>query len=123
MSKLYLWDWSTIRDNGAKFENLIASQLLKFSHYLQNAKGYKAQLYYLRDPEGKEVDFLFIVDGKPWFAVETKLDEDKVSQPLLYFGRKIKIPFLFQVVIKSGIDRYQQGVRVISADKFLSAFV
>lgn len=123
MSKLYLWDWSPIIDTGAKFENMIASHLLKFIHYLQNTQGYKAQLYYLRDPEGREVDFLIAVDNQPWFAVETKLDSFKVSQPLLYFNKKLQIPFLFQVVKESNIDQFREGVRIISADKFLSGLV
>lgn len=30
--KIYLWDWSEIEDEGAKYENMIASHLLKFCH-------------------------------------------------------------------------------------------
>lgn len=123
MSKLYLWDWSPITDTGARFENIIASHLFKFIHYLQNTQGYKTQLYYLRDPEGREVDFLIAVDNKPWFAVETKLDSVKASRPLLYFSKKLQIPFLFQVVKESNIDQFREGIRIISADKFLSGLV
>src|SRR5262245_15627027 len=32
-AKYYLWDWSEIRDEGARFENLVASHLLKFCHF------------------------------------------------------------------------------------------
>ena len=123
MSKLYLWDWSPLSDEGAKFENLIACHLLKFAHYLRNTQGYKTQIYYLRDPEGREVDFLFTVDNQPWFAAEAKLDTANVSPALLYFSKKIRIPYLFQVTREPNIDQFREGVRVISADKFLSAFV
>ncbi len=122
MSKLYLWDWSEIQSEGAKFENFIASHLLKFAHFLQNAQGYQTKIYYLRDPDGKEVDFLFIVDEKPWFAVEAKLEKSP-SGSLQYFSRKIQIPYLFQVIRPTGIDEFQEGIRVISADKFLTALV
>lgn len=30
--KLYLWDWSVIESPGARFENLVASHLLKYCH-------------------------------------------------------------------------------------------
>src|SRR3989338_5371896 len=32
--KLYLWDWSEVNNPGARFENLIASHLLKYCDYL-----------------------------------------------------------------------------------------
>lgn len=122
MAKLYLWDWSVLEEPGAKFENLIAFHLLKFVNFLQSTQGYKAELFYLRDTEGREVDFLVLVDKKVWFAVEAKLVESSISS-LLYFGRKLSIPFLYQVVAKPGIDYLKNGVRVVSADKFLTAFV
>ena len=121
MAKLYLWDWSVINSEGAKFENLIASHLFKYSDFLKNSQGYKAQLNYLRDKEGREVDFLFTVDDKPWFAVEVKLDEEKSY--LEYYQQRLKIPFVYQVIKKSGIDYLKNGIRIISADKFLTAFI
>ena len=121
MAKLYLWDWSVINNEGVRFENLIASHLLKYAHFLKNSQGYKAQLYYLRDSEGREVDFLFTIDDKPWFAVEVKLDEEKSY--LDYYQQRLGIPFVYQVVKKSGIDYLKKGIRIISADKFLTAFV
>lgn len=123
MSKLYLWDWSALSNEGAKFENLVAAHLLKFADFLQNTQGYKSQIYYLRDPEGREVDFLFTVDNRPWFAVEAKLEAGKVSPALLYFSKKIQIPFLFQVTQVPNIDEFRQGIRIISADKFFTALV
>lgn len=121
MAKLYLWDWSVINNEGVRFENLIASHLLKYVHFLKNSQGYKTQLYYLRDSEGREVDFLFTVDDKPWFAVEVKLEEEKSY--LDYYQQRLKIPFVYQVVRKTGLDYYQDNIRIISADKFLTAFV
>ncbi|VVA44397.1 AAA family ATPase [Candidatus Roizmanbacteria bacterium] len=121
MAKLYLWDWSVIDNEGVRFENLIASHLLKYSHFLKNSQGYKTQLNYLRDREGREVDFLFTVDDKPWFAVEVKLEEEKSF--LEYYQQRLKIPYVYQVVKKSGINYLKKGIRVISADKFLTALI
>ncbi|PIP63142.1 AAA family ATPase [Candidatus Roizmanbacteria bacterium CG22_combo_CG10-13_8_21_14_all_35_9] len=121
MSKLYLWDWSVIEKEGVKFENLIAAHLLKYAHFLKDSLGHKTKLYYLRDKEGREVDFLFTVDDRPWFAVEVKLEEEKSY--LGYYQKKLKIPFVYQAVKKTGIDCLKEDVRIISADKFLTAFV
>lgn len=118
--KLYFWDWSSIEDHGAKLENMVASHLLKFVHLLQDAFGYKAELQFLRDVEGREVDFLITVDKKPWLAVEVKSSYQSISSGLKYFGAKLKIPFQYQLVETNGMDAIKDGVRVMSVDKFLS---
>ncbi len=123
MSKLYLWDWSTVENEGSRVENLVASHLLKTAHFLQNSGGYKANLYYLRDLEGREVDFLMTINDKPWFAVEVKLEQTDLSPPLLYFGKRLSIPYLYQLTTKEGIDFYQEKVRVMSVDKFLTGLL
>jgi uncharacterized protein len=121
--KLFLWDWSEIEDESARFENLIASHLLKFVHFLKDYEGYRVDLKYLRSAEKKEVDFLITCDNKPWFAVEAKLNKTSVSPNLPYFHSKIDIPFLFQVVKKTDVDILVDNVRVVSADRFLSGLV
>lgn len=121
--KLYLWDWSEVEDESARFENLVASHLLKFVHFITDYEGHKAELYYLRDVNKREVDFLVAIGGKPWFAVEAKLNDTSISPPLLYFKEKLSIPFAFQVVKKNNVDSLQKGVRIISAGKFLSGLV
>ncbi|MCF8260014.1 MAG: ATP-binding protein [Melioribacteraceae bacterium] len=122
-SKLYLTDWSELNEESIRFENLIACHLLKFVEYLVNAKGYKAELNYLRNVDKKEVDFLISVDKKPWFAVDAKLTETSISSQIKYFQKRLKIPFIYQVIKKQGVDVLKESVRVISADKFLTNFV
>lgn len=121
--KLYLWDWSEIKDEDRKFENMVASSLLKFSHFLYDVQGYKAQLNYIRDKEQREVDFLISIDNKLWFCVEVKKTFREIPSPLKYFAHKLKIPFAYQVVREDGIDYFKDGIRVISASKYLSALV
>ena len=61
-AKLYLWDWSEIQDKGPRFENCLASHLLKLVHFLEDYEGYQCRLHYLRSIEKKEVDFLNLTD-------------------------------------------------------------
>ncbi|MFA5284669.1 MAG: AAA family ATPase, partial [Smithellaceae bacterium] len=77
--KLYLWDWSEVENEASRFENLIASHLLKFTHFITDQEGYRAELSCLRDVDKREVDFLVTIDGKPWFAVEVKLNDTVLS--------------------------------------------
>lgn len=59
--KIYLYDWSEVESEGARFENLIASNLLKFTNFLFERDGFRTDLYYLRNVDKKEVDFLVTV--------------------------------------------------------------
>jgi hypothetical protein len=122
--KLYLWDWSEITDNsGAKLENVVASHLLKLCHYLHDVDGYKTELYFLRDIDGREVDFLVTNNGKPWFAVEVKSSAKDISKSLTYFGNKLDIPFLYQIVDERNIDIRKDKIRILSMEKFLLSTV
>ncbi len=121
--KLYLWDWSEIGNPAVRFENLIASHLLKLVHFLNDHDGYKTQLCFLRNVDKKEVDFLVTVDKKPWFAVEAKRSEEEVSRSLAYFRERLNVPFVYQILEKPNVDRLKSGVRVVSADKFLAGLV
>jgi len=121
--KLYLWDWSELKDESIRFENIIASHLLKFCHYLYDYEGYKTRLFYLRDKEQREVDFLVTVDNKPWFCVETKKTFKDVPVSVKYYKRKLNIPFSYIVTLDDNIDLLQDNIRIMSANKFLTALV
>jgi predicted AAA+ superfamily ATPase len=95
--KLYFWDWSILHDSGAKFENLVASQLLKFCHYLEDTQGYRMELRYLRDTDKREIDFVVVQENAPLFAVECKTGEKQISPHIAYFKERTKIPKFFQV--------------------------
>ncbi len=120
--KLYMWDWSEVKDIGARFENLIVSHLLKLIHYLQDYEGYDVELHFLRDKDKREVDFLVTVDKKPWFCVEAKLKKDGVPKSLSYFKEKLQIPYAYLVTYEDTSDYTDKdGVKVLPASKFLTA--
>jgi predicted AAA+ superfamily ATPase len=122
-AKMYLWDWTLIMEKGARLENLVASHLLKFCHFLEDTEGYDAKLCYLRDVDGREVDFLVTLKNEPWFAVEVKTSDSNPSASLKYFGDRLRIPFLYQVVLDTKVDILNQNIRVMPVDKFLSGLV
>ncbi len=122
-AKLYLWDWSEVENEAVRFENCVASHLLKLIHFLRDYEGYKANLYFLRSVEKKEVDFFVTIAEKPWFAVEAKMNDTNVSPHLFYFKEKLNIPFCYQIVKKGDVDSFIKGVRIVSADRFLAGLV
>lgn len=94
--KLYLWDWSSVEDSGPRFENLVASQLLKYCHWIEDTEGYSMDLRYLRDTEKREVDFVVLRDRKPLFAVECKSGEKAIGSTVRYFAERTPIPHFYQ---------------------------
>ncbi|MCK4303448.1 MAG: ATP-binding protein [Candidatus Eisenbacteria sp.] len=123
MPKAYMWDSSLVQDVGPRFENLVALHLLKFCHYLEDREGHTVQLCYLRDRTGREVDFLVTVNHKPWFAVEAKTSDARVAPPLSYFRERLRIPWVYQVVLKGTRDFVQDGVRCLPAHRFFDALI
>ena len=121
--KLFLWDWSEIKDEGAKLENMVAGHLLKFCHYLTDVEGYRAGLHFLKNKQKQEVDFLVTVDNKPWFCVEVKKSVERNISSLKYFGAGLKIPYMYQVVDARDKDFIKDRVRIISIEKFLSGLI
>lgn len=95
--KLYLWDWSLVTSRGARFENLVACQLLKYCHFLEDTEGYNMELRYLRDTDKREIDFVVLQEKKPLFAVECKVGEKQLNPAMQYFKKRIDIPLFFQV--------------------------
>ena len=81
-------------------------------------------LGYLRDKSKREVDFVVAKDGKPWFLVEAKKSDMRLSDSLEHFQRQTGAKYAFQVVVDANyIDKvcfsYTQPV-VVPARTFLS---
>jgi uncharacterized protein len=116
--KLYLWDWSAVPEEGPKFENFIASHLLKYCHFIEDTEGYEMDLRFLRDTDKRETDFVVLKEGKPLFAVECKSGEKNVNPSLFYFMERTQIPKFYQV--HTGKKDYEKkGVRVLPVQKLI----
>jgi hypothetical protein len=74
--KVYLWDYGAVRDDAARFENLVAHHLLKTCHYWTDTGEGIFDLHFLRNKEKQEIDFLIVRDGVPWLPVEVKMSSE-----------------------------------------------
>lgn len=99
--KWFLRDWSAIDDPGQKAETFIACHLLKAVEGWNDIGLGEFQLGYLRDLNQREVDFVVVREGKPWFLVEVKNSESKLSPSLKYYQEQLKVPFAFQVAVEA----------------------
>ena len=97
--KYYLWDWSLCKNVGEKAENFIASHLLKATQFWSDYGFGKYEIYFLRDKDKKEVDFLITRDETPWILIEVKQTQQPLSSSLLYFQKQVNAEHIFQVTI------------------------
>lgn len=117
--KIYFWDWSLVPEDGLRFENLVACQLLKYCHFREDTQGFRMELRYLRDTDKREVDFVITQDNVPQFAVECKTGERTVSSAAAYFKARTKIPAFYQVHLgKKDFLHSGTGIRVIPFSRF-----
>lgn len=77
--KVYFFDNGLVRgDEGARFENACAAMLLRHAHFLQDSAGRAMSLHYVRDKEGREIDFALCENGEPLGFAECKLSDPAV---------------------------------------------
>jgi predicted AAA+ superfamily ATPase len=98
----YLRDWAGVQDPGKRFETLCACHLLKAVEGWTDLGFGSYELRYVRDKQGREVDFVVVRDGRPWFLVEAKLSDEVLSPALAYFQAQTGAEHAFQVTGAGG---------------------
>ncbi|MDF3819580.1 DUF4143 domain-containing protein [Leptospira sp. 96542] len=116
--KLYLWDFSQVEDLGCRFENMVACQLLKHCHYMEDVEGHKMELRYIRDTDKREVDFVVIQNKKPKFAVECKLSDTNLTPSIPYFVERTPVPRFYQVHMGNVQKQVSDKVTILPFDEF-----
>jgi len=119
--KIYFYDTGRVSEaGGAKLENVVACALLKRANFLTDTQGCKCELYYLRDREKREVDFLTTKDNKLEFMVEVKTSDDQFSPSLRYFSERLMPTAAIQLVHKLGSSSRNKFGSVQNAASWLA---
>jgi len=120
--KFYFYDTGqVIGDPGAKLENLVACALLKEINYLADCYGEEKHLYYLRNKEGREVDFCITNNGDPALMVEVKWRDENVSPNFKIFKKSFPGVKMLQIVKELKREKtFPDGIEIRSAHKWLS---
>lgn len=126
--KYYVWDWSIVQDPGQRAETMVACALLKAVHCWTDSGLGEFGLYFVRDKQKREVDFVIVRDDKPWFLVEVKsAGAKRLSPQLEYFQRQTRAMHAFQVAFDlEFVDRDCFEVKqpvIVPARTFLSQLV
>jgi len=85
---------------GKRAETLCACHLLKAVQGWNDLGLGAFELRYVRDIQKREVDFLVVRNDEPWFLVEVKASETRLSPALLHYHAVLGCPHAFQVVMQ-----------------------
>ncbi len=119
--KIYFFDNGLVQgDNGAKFENFVATCLLKHVFAKADYEGQNYSLKYLQTKERQEVDFVLVHDKQVEHMIEVKYADSSIHPGLRYFHDKYKIPAT-QVVKELKYETIDRGIEVVQGLHFLQS--
>jgi predicted AAA+ superfamily ATPase len=104
--KWYVTDWSELADAGQRAETIVACHLLKAVQGWTDLGLGRYELYYVRDKQKHEVDFLVVRERRPWMLVETKAGEERLSPDLERFQAQLDAPHAFQCVLDMPYEEF-----------------
>lgn len=97
--KVYFYDNAdAIETGGVRLENLVATTLLKRLQFIEDYYGERCSLHYIRDKEGREVDFATVINNKVIDLIEVKTSDTDISPSLKYYAEKLKPENAVQLV-------------------------
>ena len=118
--KYYFYDNGMVSgDDGARLENLVACALLKEVHRLEDVEGERPGLHFIRDKDGREVDFLLTMDGSPAHLLEVKWKDTDLSAGLRRFLKDQPLQRTQLVGEMEQAKSYSTGERIVPARWFL----
>lgn len=118
--KLYFYDTGLVRGgDGVRFENLVAVSLLQYCNSIEDSRGKRAALRYVRTKEKKEIDFALEVEDRPLQLIEVKWADETVSPTLRYFRDRYGWPAV-QVVRHLRHEQVIDGIELRAASRYLA---
>ena len=119
--KYYFYDNGMVQgDEGTRLENLVACALFKEIHRAQDVDGENVDLYFIKNKDGQEIDFLVTREKQPYQLVEVKWKDASLSQN---FKRFLAEQSLKRVQVVGTIEEaksFPSGERIEPAKDFLA---
>lgn len=120
--RVYFFDCASAYDDtgGAQLENLVASCLLKFIQFKKDTVGENWGLFYLRDKQKREVDFVLTLNRKVEKLIEVKKSDTSLSTSLNYYNQRLKPKEAIQLVLNLDRPLEKSGIKILPLGKWLS---
>lgn len=120
--KFYFYDTGqVIGDSGIKLENTVACAIQKEIHFREDCFGDEKKIYYLRNKDGREIDFCTTRNDNPSLMVEVKWKDGTLSSNFDIFKKffpQIKMIQVTKELIKE--KTFPNGVEIRTAHKWLA---
>jgi predicted AAA+ superfamily ATPase len=121
--KIYLGDTPRVKDPHARFENLVAVELLR-AVSSWNALGHgRFSLSFIRTKDQREVDFIIADDGRPFLLVDACMDAREPTTAMVKFQSALNVPAVQLVRSAEGYRRFSnsgQTILVVPARQYLA---
>jgi uncharacterized protein len=121
--KYYFYDTGQVDDKpGTKLENLVACALLKEMHFREDCLGEKWNLYFLKNKDGREIDFLVTKGEKTSLMLEVKWSDAERSPNFSFFEKYLAGTKKIQIVKELKREKtYPDAMEIRSAQNWLAA--
>jgi uncharacterized protein len=121
--RIFFFDCAAAYDQsgGAQLENLVACSLLKYTQFRKDSAGESWELFYLRDKEGREVDFVVTRNRHVHWLIEVKASDDDVGASLRYYTQKLRPKESLQLVLKLHRAQEKSGIKIVPLGKWLES--
>ncbi len=120
--KFYFYDTGqVIGDSGVRLENAVACAIQKEVHFREDCFGEERKLFYIKNKDGKEIDFCISANTTPSLLVEVKWKDNSLS-PNFEIFRKF-YPDIKMIQISKELSRektFPNGAELRTASKWLS---
>ncbi len=119
--KFYFYDTGQVLgDQGVKLENAVACAIQKEIHFREDCLGEEGKLYYLKNKDGREIDFCITTHSTPSLLLEVKWKDNNLSSNFEVF--KKFFPSIQMVQVSKKLDRektFPNGAEIRIASKWL----
>ncbi len=119
--RVFFFDCAAAYDEtgGAQLENLVACSLLKFAQFRRDTAGENWELFYLRDKESREVDFVVTANRRVHWLIEVKASDVNPGSSLKYYTQRLRPTESLQLV--RNLDRPQEksGIKILPLGSWL----
>ncbi|WP_242637597.1 ATP-binding protein [Desulfobacter hydrogenophilus] len=120
--KFYFYDTGqVIGEQGVKLENAVACAIQKELHFREDCLGEEGKLYYVKNKDGKKIDFCISKNNTPSLLVEVKWNDNNLSPNFDLF--KKFFPEIKMVQVSKKLNRektFPNGADTRLASKWLS---
>jgi len=120
--KFYFYDTGqVIGDPGIKLENTVACAIQKEIHFREDCFGETKKIHYLKNKEGKEINFCTTANESPSLMVEVKWKDGTLSSNFEIFKKFFPQIKMIQVTKELRKEKtFPNGVEIRTAHKWLA---